>query len=81
MVPSLKFDDIRSPLIFSVTGTVCGELVAPGAVTVMLPEYVPAPRPVIFACAFVVEGAVPEVLASERNDPVVLAVQLTVPPP
>src|SRR5712664_357406 len=39
------------------------------------------PRPLILACTLVVEGAVPEVLESERNDPVVAAVQLTVPPP
>src|SRR5215471_21806433 len=39
------------------------------------------PSPLILACTFVVEGAVPELLDSERNDPVVAAVQVTVPPP
>src|SRR5215510_10780446 len=39
------------------------------------------PSPLILVCTFVVEGAVPEMLDSERNDPVVVADQLIVPPP
>jgi hypothetical protein len=69
----------------SVTATVCGVLVAPGAVTVIVPLYVPAAKPEMFTAAATVLGAVPEVgeTLSQLPPEVVeaAAVQVIVPPP
>jgi hypothetical protein len=76
-------EDMSNPEIVRVTGMVCGEFKAPGALTVMLPEYVPAPRPDVLICALTVEGAVPE-LAERVNQAVfalTAAVQLRAPAP
>ena len=56
-------------------------LVAPVAATVILPEYVPAASPVIFAVAVKELGAVPEVGETESHDALVLTLQLKVPVP
>jgi hypothetical protein len=42
------------------TGIVCGEFDAPGAVTVIVAEYVPVASPEVFAETVIVEGALPE---------------------
>jgi hypothetical protein len=64
-----------------VTGTLTGELVAPVAEMVMVPLYVPAARPEVFAETVTDEGAVPlaglmvSQVALEEPD------QVSVPPP
>src|SRR5579862_77354 len=80
---SVPVEDMSKPVTLSVTGMVCGELKAPGALTVKLPEYVPAPSPLILACTFVEEGAVPEALDSVNHGVFALtfALQFTVPAP
>jgi len=59
----------------SVTGTVNGELVAPGAVMVMVPGYVSAARLPAFMLTVIVPGVVPEDVADNQPPPfcVVLA--------
>ena len=56
-------------------------LVAPVAVTLIVPEYVPAAIPVIFAVAAKELGAVSEVGETESHDASVLTLQLRFPVP
>lgn len=60
---------------------VCGVLVAPVAVRLIVAEYVPAAIPAILAVAVKELGAVPEVGKSESHDASVLTLQLNIPDP
>jgi len=65
----------------NVTGTVCGVLVAPVAVMVIVPLYVPALKPEIAAVIVIVPGAVPLVGESVSHAALDEVVQFNVPPP
>lgn len=60
---------------------VCGELVAPTAVTVMVVEYVPAASPGMIGVTVNDAGVVPAVAESESHAAVVLTLQLNVSVP
>ena len=64
-----------------VTGTLTGVLVAPVALMVIVPLYVPAARPVMSTEAVSVEGAVPLVGLTVSHGALSLAVKLSVPAP
>lgn len=63
------------------TATVCGVLVAPEAVIVMVPEYEPAASPEVFIEAVNVPDPVPDAGLNVSQAAVSLAVQLKVPVP
>jgi hypothetical protein len=58
-----------------------GLLDAPAAEIWTLPMYVPAPRPVGETSAESADGAVPDATATDSHVALVVAVQLSVPPP
>ena len=64
---------------FKVTGIVTG--LAPGAVIVMVPVYVPISRPDGSTDTVSVEGAVPETGLTSNQEALLLALQVSVPPP
>src|SRR5689334_14356305 len=66
---------------FSVTGTVTGELVAPEAVMVMTPLYVPVAMPAVLAETVDAAGAVPPVGLRESQGALLPADQVSVPLP
>ena len=65
----------------SVTATDAGLLDAPAAEIWTLPVYVPALRPVGETSTERVDGAVPDAGATDSQDALVVAPQLSVPPP
>ena len=65
----------------SVTGTDCGVLVAPVAVIVIVPLYVPAVRLAVFTLTVTVLGAEPEAGLRVNHAALSLTDQLMVPPP
>ena len=68
-------------LTVRVTGTLTGELVAPVAVTVIAPLYVPGVRPAMLTETVTAEGAVPEVGLTLSHVALSVALQFNVPPP
>jgi hypothetical protein len=54
---------------------------APAAEIWTLPEYVPTPRPVGETSTESVDGAVPDAAATDSHVALVVALQLSVPPP
>src|ERR1700681_875281 len=64
-------------LMVSVTDTVCGLLVAPGAVTEIVPVYGPRARPAGFAVTMKLEDAEVRLIQGATG----VAVQESVPPP
>jgi hypothetical protein len=65
----------------SVTVTDTGLLDAPAAEIWMLPVYVSTPRPVGETATESVDGAVPDAAATDSHVALVVALQLSVPPP
>ena len=63
------------------TGMVCGLLLVPVAVTVMVVEYVPTASPATMAVAVNEPGAVPETEESKSHGALVLRLQSNVPFP
>jgi hypothetical protein len=63
------------------TGTACGEFVAPVPLTVIEVVYVPGESPVTLAVAESIPGPVPDAGASESQEAVLVAFQLSVPVP
>ena len=80
----VEVEDVDSEMV-KVTGMVCGVLVAPVAVMVMAPEYVPAASPEMFAVAVneleALPESVPEAGESESHASVVLTLQFKSPFP
>lgn len=76
----VEVEDVEVEMVKS-TGMVCGVLVAPTPVTVMVVEYVPAASPGVIAVTVNEAGAVPETEESESHPAVVLALQFKVPVP
>ena len=68
-------------LMTKVTATLCGLLVAPAAVTVMVPLYVPGASPATFAETVRVAAFVPDVGATLSQVALSLTLQLSVPLP
>jgi hypothetical protein len=78
VVESVRFGGCRTT---KVTAIVCGDPVAPGALTVTVSVYVPAVSPEIETERPKLDGAVPELAGRVSHDCVLPAVQLSVPPP
>jgi hypothetical protein len=76
----VEVEDVDAAMVKS-TGMVCGVLVAPDPVTVMVVEYVPAASPGVIAVTVNEVGAVPEMEESESHPAVVLTLQFNVPVP
>ena len=76
----VEVEEVAAATIRS-TGMVCGVLVAPVAVTVMVVEYVPAASPATIAVAVNEPGGVPETEESKSHGALVLTLQLNVPFP
>lgn len=73
-------EDVDAEMVKS-TGIVCGVLVAPVPVTVMVVEYVPAASPATIAVAVNEPGAVPERDESKSHPAGVLRLQSNAPVP
>lgn len=72
---------MEGALTVRLTVTVCGVLVAPEAVIVMVPEYEPAASPEVFIEAVSVPDPVPDAGLSVSQAALSLAVQFNVPVP
>jgi hypothetical protein len=59
----------------------CGEVLAPGALTVTVPVYVPAASPAVAAVTVSVLGAVPVLGLTPNHAWLLVALQFSVPPP
>jgi hypothetical protein len=76
----VEVEEVDATMVKS-TGMVCGVLVAPVPVTVMVVEYVPAASPATIAVAVNELGAVPETVERASQGAVVLTLQSNVPFP
>ena len=71
-------DEVVGALTVSVTATVFDE--DPGALTVMVPLYVPAISPVVFTAAVNVLLLLPDAGLTPNHEALSLTVQFTIPP-
>src|SRR5947209_718617 len=74
-------DDAGAAATVNVTATDAGELDAPVPAILTVPVYVPAARPAVATETAMLDGAVPERGEAFNQNALVVAVQLSVPPP